>query len=528
MSKQASFKLRSRNPDVLTCIANLSNDEVFTPPEFANRMLDTLAEAWAANNSGANLWADKNVRFLDPCTKSGVFLREITSRLTKGLEKEIPDLENRVNYILTKQVFGIGITKITSLLARRSVYCSKHANGKHSIAKSFDSDDGNIWFKRTKHSWKAGSCRYCGAPQGIFDRKEGLENHAYALIHTDNVKAQLAEIFGGNMQFDVIIGNPPYQMTGGAGGSSDSSIYHLFVEQALKLDPRFLSMVIPSRWMAGGRGMDEFRKAMLGDRHMRELVDYPAASDVFPGVEIKAGVCYFLWDATHKGECKVTTIRGNEVLGPIRRNLGEYDVFVRDARAVSILHKVLERNETSINTILTRDTPFGLPSNFEDFRKNERSGDVPLYYIRTMNRGIGYIVRNSVTKNVHLIDTWKVFVPKAFNGGDGLPHQILGKPLIAPSPSVCTQSFLFFHVGSRKAAMSLQSYYTTRFFRFLVSQRKITQDALTSTYSWVPMQTWDRTWTDETLYAKYGITKKEQVYIESQVRAMNFDDGNDE
>src|SRR6187455_808320 len=153
MSVQASFALRGRNPDVLTCIANLSNDEVFTPPELANRILDTLAEAWAADHGGANLWADKTVKFLDPCTKSGVFLREITRRLNEGLAAEIPDLEARIDHILTKQVFGIAITHLTSLLARRSVYCSKHANGKHSIANSFASDTGNIWFERTKHTW---------------------------------------------------------------------------------------------------------------------------------------------------------------------------------------------------------------------------------------------------------------------------------------------------------------------------------------------------------------------------------------
>jgi site-specific DNA-methyltransferase (adenine-specific) len=528
MIPQASFALRGRNPDVLTCIANLSNDEVFTPPELANRMLDTLAEAWAANNAGANIWADQTVRFLDPCTKSGVFLREITSRLTKGLGQQIPDLEERVDHILTNQVLGIAITQITSLLARRSVYCSKHATGKHSIARSFASDDGNIWFKRTKHAWAGNNCKFCGAPRGIFDRKEGLETHTYAFIHTDSIKTRLAEMFGKDMQFDVIIGNPPYQMTGGAGGTSDSSIYHLFVEQALKLEPRYLTMVLPARWLAGGRGLDEFRQAMLGDRRMRELVDYPAASDVFPGVEIKAGVCHFLWDASHNGDCKVTTIRGSEVVGPIERNLSEYDVFVRDARAVSILHKVLGHNEPSINTILTRDTAFGLASNFDGFHDKEHSGDLPLYFIRKMKRGVGYIARNGVTKNAHLIDTWKVLVPEAYNGGDGVPHQIVGKPLIAPSPSVCTQSFLFFHVASRKAAESIQSYYMTRFFRFLVSQRKITQHALQSTYTWVPMQTWNRTWKDEDLFAKYGLTRKEQAYIESQVREMNLDNGDDE
>src|SRR5262249_19785786 len=172
MTTQASFTLRGRNPDVLTCIANLSNDEVFTPPEFANRMLDTLASAWAADNDGTNIWADKTVRFLDPCTKTGVFLREITKRLNKGLEAEFPDLRDRIDHIVTKQVFGIGITQLTSLLARRSVYCSKQAKGKYSIAKSFATDDGNIWFKRTEHTWKAGKCRYCGASKGKLDRGE--------------------------------------------------------------------------------------------------------------------------------------------------------------------------------------------------------------------------------------------------------------------------------------------------------------------------------------------------------------------
>lgn len=527
MNVQANFTIRGRNPDVLTCIANLSNDEVFTPPEFANRMLDTLAEAWAANNKGANIWADKTVKFLDPCTKSGVFLREITSRLTKGLEPAIPDLQKRVDHILSRQVFGIGITQITSLLARRSVYCSKHATGKHSIAQSFTSDDGNIWFQRIKHTWEGDQCKYCGAGKSVFDRAAGLETHAYAFIHTDNIKTRLAEIFGGNMQFDVIIGNPPYQLASD-GGTRDVPIYQHFVEQAKALEPRYLAMVIPSRWMASGLGLSDFRQTVLGDRRMRELVDYPAAADVFPGVEVKAGVCYFLRDAAHDGDCNVTTIRGGEIVGPVKRNLGEYDVFVRDARAVTILHKVLARREPSINTILARDKEFGWTSNFDGFHDKKRSGDVPLYYIRKMKRDMGYIEREAVTKSADLIDTWKVLVPEAFNGGDGLPHQIMGKPLIAPSPSVCTQSFLFFHLGSRKAAESLQSYYTTRFFRFLVSLRKITQHATHSTYVWVAMQTWDRTWTDESLYAKYGITRKEQAYIESQVREMNLDNGDDE
>lgn len=291
MSTQANFVLRGRNPDVLTCIANLSNDEVFTPPEFANRMLDAVAQAWAADNDGADIWADKTVKFLDPFTKSGVFLREITSRLAKGLEKEFPDLQERVDHILTKQVFGIGITYLTSLLARRGVYCSKYAKGQHSIAKRFANDAGNIWFERMEHQWANGKCTYCGASQEALDRGEGLETHAYAFIHTDNVKTRVAELFGGNMQFDVIIGNPPYQLEDGGYGKSAAPIYHLFVEQAKNLEPRYLSLVIPARWFAGGKGLDEFRESMLKDNSLRSIDDYLSASDVFPGVGLKGGVC---------------------------------------------------------------------------------------------------------------------------------------------------------------------------------------------------------------------------------------------
>jgi site-specific DNA-methyltransferase (adenine-specific) len=524
MNDQASFSLRGRNPDVLTCIANLSNDEVFTPPEFANRMLDTLAEAWAADKNGEDIWADSSVKFLDPFTKSGVFLREIASRLINGLKPEIPDLQRRVDHVLTKQLFGIGITRLTSLLARRSVYCSKHATGEHSVARSFASDEGNIWFERTEHAWVDAKCKFCGAPRALFDRGPELENHAYAFIHTNDIRGRLGELFGGDMQFDVIIGNPPYQMTGGAGGTSDSSIYHLFVEQAIRLEPQYVSMVLPARWIAGGRGMDDFRSTILGGQHLRELVDFPASAEVFPGVEIKAGICYFLWDRKYKGDCNVTSVRGGETLGPVRRKLDEYDIFVRDARAVSILHKVLKLAERPVNSILSRDTPFGLASNFDEFRETERPGDVALYYIRKMKRGVGYIGRGIIGKNVEYIDAWKVLVPEAFNGGDNIPHQIVGKSLIAQPPSACTQSFLSFFVDSYDEARSLQSYYTTRFFRFLVSQRKITQHGLHSTYSWVPMQAWDRTWTDEALYDKYGISADEQAYIESQVRPMGHGD----
>jgi site-specific DNA-methyltransferase (adenine-specific) len=526
MSAQAGFALRGRNPDVLTCIANLSNDEVFTPPEFANRMLDALAEGWAADHNGADLWADRTVRFLDPCTKSGVFLREITSRLTNGLADAIPSLEERVNHILTKQVFGIGITYLTSLLARRSLYCSKHAKGKHSIAKSFASDNGNIWFERTEHSWAGTKCASCGAPRTIFDREEGLETHAYAFIHTDNIKARVAELFGGDMQFDVIIGNPPYQLQSD-GGTRDVPIYQHFVEQAKRLEPRYLAMVIPSRWMASGLGLGEFRRTMLADTRIRELVDYPNAAEVFPSVGINGGACYFLWDSLHDGDCNVTMVWGGDVVGPVARPLGEFDVLVRDSRAIPILRKVLDRGEQPINTILARDKEFGWTSNFDGFHEKQRPDDVPLYYIRSMKRGKGFIARDTVTKSRHLVDKWKLLVPKVGSGREREKSGVdlvLGPPLVAPSPSVCTQSFLFFYLDSDGQVQSVKSYYATKFFRFLVSVRKITQDATHSTYSWVPMQAWDRIWTDGELYAKYGLTDDEISFIEETIRPMELSD----
>jgi site-specific DNA-methyltransferase (adenine-specific) len=522
MSGRALLSIRGRNPDVLTCIANLSNDEVFTPPALASQMLDTLAEVWAVTHGGENVWANSSVRFLDPCAKSGVFLREIASRLTRGLAEEIPDLQTRVDHILTHQVFGIASTYLTSLLSRRSVYCSKLANGKHSVARSFASESGHVWFQRTQHVWVKGRCRYCGASRNTLDRGDDRETYAYPFIHTDNVAASVAEMFGGGMQFDVIIGNPPYQLASD-GGTRDVPIYQHFVEQAKKLEPRLLMMVIPSRWMAGGLGLTEFRQTMLHDTRIRTLVDYQNAAEVFPSVGINGGICYFLWDASYDGPCDVSTIRAGEVLGPTSRSLSEFDVLVRDNRALTILRKVLQHAEPSVNTILARDKEFGWTSNFDGFRSKERKGDIPLYYIRAVKRSRGFISRSEIQKSQHLIDTWKVLVPAVGSGRErersGV-DLVLGPPLIAPSPSVCTQSFLFFYVSTQNEAESLQSYYKTRFFRFLVSLRKITQHATHSTYRWVPMQKWDRIWTDAALYEKYGITDSEQAYIESTIRPM--------
>ncbi len=516
MNKQVSFTLHGRNPDVLTCIANLSNDEVFTPPEFANRMLDTLTQAWAHSHNGENLWADKTVRFLDPCTKSGVFLREITNRLTKGLADVIPDLQERVNHILTQQVFGMGITALTSLLARRSVYCSRHANGQHSIAKNFTSATGNIWFERTEHTWANGKCTFCGASQITFDRNEGLETHAYAFIHTDNIKTRMAELFGGNMQFDVIIGNPPYQLSDGGYGTSAAPIYQLFVEKALDLDPLYAVFVTPSRWMAGGKGLDGYRAKMLADKRLRSIVDYPKLYEGFPGVKIRGGISYFLWDRQHNGPCTVQTIWDGQPTGPaVARHLDAYDVLVRRNEAVPILDKVRAKGEPTLDGRVSSRKPFGLATNFRGKRSASGLKEPVMLFA---NQHTSWIDRKSIPVNSVWVDKWKILMTRVQGTSAAIETKFLSKPIIAEPGTACTETYLvagFF--DSESEAKSYASYLLTRFVRFLVSLRKPTQDAARGVYGFVPDLPLDQEWTDAKLYKRYGLTNEEIAFIESQV-----------
>jgi site-specific DNA-methyltransferase (adenine-specific) len=533
---QAPFTLRRHNPDVLTCIANLSNDEVFTPPEMAGAMLDLLAQRWADSHDGADIWADPNVTFLDPFTKSGVFLREITRRLVDGLTSQFPDLQERVDHILTRQVYGIGITQLTALLARRSVYCSKYANGPHSIAKSFDNEDGNIWFQRTEHTWTGGTreyrvdpltsdekvvythrkCNYCGAGEDDYGRGDELETHAYAFIHTDDIKARIRELFGDTMQFDVIIGNPPYQLSDGGHGASAAPIYQHFVEKALGLDPRFAVFVTPSRWMAGGKGLDEYRKTMLADHRMHDIVDYPKLYEAFPGVKIRGGVSYFLWDRDYDGPCTIQTMWDGQPVGEsVARYLDAYDVLVRRNEAVPILEKVRMRHEQTLDNRVSTQKPFGLRT-FVQGKDTTRGlkDPVKLY----ANQRVGWIERSEIPLHSEWIDDWKVLMTRVQGTSAAVETKFLSKPIIVGPGTACTETYLVAgRFESETEAESYASYLGTRFVRFLVSLRKSTQDAPRHVYSFIPEVPFNQNWTDQMLYERYGLTDDEIAFIESQV-----------
>lgn len=501
------------NPDVLSCIANLSSDEVFTPPEVANAMLDLLPQ---------ELFSDPNTTFLDPACKSGVFLREIAKRLLKGLEPLYPDLQERTDHIFKKQLFGIAITELTSHLSRRSLYCSKFANGKYSVVH-FDNIDGNVRFKNIKHRWQNGKCVFCGASQKEYDRADDLETHAYEMIHTTKPE----EIF--NMKFDVIIGNPPYQLNVGSGGKGSGTavpIYQHFIRQAKKLNPRYLTMIIPSRWFSGGRGLNDFREEMLNDSRIVKIVDHVDSKECFPGVDIAGGICYFLWDrsvSNNNHECSITNISGEWSETKIR-NTNEFPVFIRDNRAVDIVRKVLTHNEPTMSTTVYPVSLFGLNTNLQ---LNE-FGNIKVKY----SGGFTTCNDKDVRDGKDIINKYKVFIAASSYDHAGQPdkngqRRIISSNGILPPGTITTSTYIIVQAFDDEAnAQKTLAYLKTSFVRFLMSQICISQHISRDTFKFVPQPDLSQSNTDAFLYTKYGINNEEQNYINSIIRPMEL--GGDE
>lgn len=500
------MKAETYNPDVLNCLANLSNDEVFTPPSLANQVLDRLPQ---------ELFSSPTTTFLDPVAKSGVFLREIVKRLDRGLESQMPDRRQRIDHILRHQVFGIAITELTAHLSRRSVYCSKDASSEYSITR-FSSESGNILYRPLRHTWVNGKCRYCGASQEVYDRGDRAEQYAYQFIHTDTPYT----LFNNKMKFDVIIGNPPYQLEDGGNSASAKPIYQLFVEQSKKLTPRYLCMIIPSRWFTGGKGLDDFRDNMLNDSHIRVIKDYVNSKDCFPGLSVSGGICYFLWEKDYSGLCDFTTINAGKESQAYRK-LNEFPVFVRYNKAVDVIHKIVQKDDKSIVSIMSSRNPFGIPTNMRGEEKSFLGA-----YKLISSKGEGFVKETDILTNRGVADKYKVMLTRIMSEHAGEPDKngqlnVLATIRVLYPKEVCTDSYIIGGSFDRlDTAENMALYMRTKFVRFLLLQAAASINLSKATYKFVPLQDFSHPWTDEMLYRKYGLTDEEIAFIEGMIRPM--------
>lgn len=500
-------------PDILDCLAQLSSDEVPTPPKLANAMLDLLPD---------DVWSNPEYRWLDPCSKSGVFLREIAKRLLfEGLVEWEPDFEKRRDHIFRNMLYGCGLTELTGIVSRRTLYYSRHAAGEHAVIP-FDDDDGNLPFVRAAHSFEKGRCSICGAPEDL-ERGEDRENYAYAFIHdaypTEEMKA---------MKFDVIVGNPPYQIgmedADGNRTANITPLYQKFVDKAIAMDPNYLVMITPSRWFTGGKGLDDFRTERIADRRLRVMVDNPKIYDCFPTAKIRGGVNYFLWDRDHDGDCEFSTRISGEVVATATRDLREGDgVVVRDNRAAAIIEKVRAKSGESLATVVSPNDPFGqsIKTNYPHARATEFAGSVPLVF----GTKVGYVEPTQLERNHDWVAQWKVILPMASSGDTPVDAEgnivdvVLGAPIALAPGSACTQTYLVAGLfGSEVQTENYANYLATKFVRFLVLQRKATQHITAERFKFVPKLDMKRLWTDPQLYEKFELSEGEVEYIEKTIK----------
>lgn len=539
------------NFDILETITNVGNDEVFTPRKTADMMLDSLPE---------EVWHNPSYRWLNPATKNGIFEREIAIRLDRGLAEAIPDIETRRKHILQNMIFSIGQTKFTANVARRTVYYCSQANRACDGIKApdghyvngyaigngtwFDDEEGNIKTPCANHDFvdaagrsmptncngdskKKYHCKYCGiSGDSKYNDANQRENYAYELIHVNHLvltRYSQQRFFGGEkMKFDIIIGNPPYQLSdGGGNGTSAMPIYHLFIEQAMALKPRYLSMIIPSRWFSGGKGLDEFRESFLANRHIKKLVDFVNAKDCFPSSSISGGVCYFLYDSEYEGDCEFTSIRDGSKSTAIRK-LNQYPIFVRYNDAISIIDKIKSVEKETVVKYVSARNVFGIQSTFKGHEKdNEHS------YLVLTSSGERYASLAEITQGRASLGNYKVIISKLTSEHaneptkDGTFTVISTIRLLRPQEA-CTDSYLLlFESDSETKAKNYITYLRTKFYRFLLLQAVSSVNLSRDKWQFIPEVDFNESWTDEKLFEKFGLTADEAAYITSLMKEKN-------
>ena len=514
-------------PDVLETLAQLPNDEVYTPPKLVNAMLDLLP---------VHVWSEPDYKWLDPATKSGVYLREVARRLMVGLADWEADGAKRRDHILRNMLYGAAITQMSGEIARRSLYQTKNATGSEikdpvlaDLVVHLDQPDGNVPFVPTEHTLDKAEkfCAICRAPAALI--RENRENFAYSFIHDTYPTKELAD-----MKFDVILGNPPYQigMDDGKGNrtANITPLYNLFVEKAIAMNPRYVLMITPSRWFAGGKGLDDYRDRMIADRRLRVLVDNPKIFDVFPQAKIRGGVSYFLWDREYAGDCEFTTKVDGRTISTALRDLRDGEgVVVRDNFAAAILDKIASDRfaKGSLADNVSASDPFGqsIKTNYKGAADLPFEGSIPLVFATK----IGYVLPEVLERNRDWVDQWKVLIPMASSGDTAQDEEgrivdvVLGEPIALAPGSACTQSYLVAgRFDSREETENYAYFLATKFVRFFVLQRKISQHVTPNRFAFVPIVDFIRRWTDEDLYKHFDLTMEEIDYIEASIKPRSL------
>lgn len=539
--------------DILTLFEALNNHEVFTPPRLAREMLDHLPN---------ETWSNPDLKLLDPCTKSGVFLREAFYKFYDGLKDkgeyigadgkvyDLSEHKQRINHILKNMLFGIATSELTGYVARRTLYGVMEANTDKQIA-AIDSFERSTNF----HEWtEEERLNFIGRNKfneyydhTMFNTEEykGFEHEGNIFYPVDEVAKKVLEdgsyevedtyfpfideatkhrkiidIKEGKMKFDVIIGNPPYQISDGGSGSGMSAkpIYHLFVNQAKSMSPKYLSMIMPSRWFSGGKGLDKFRNDMLNDKRISHIVDFENSNEVFPGVDVAGGISYFLWDKNHKTDCEITNKIKNESFSSIRP-LNEFHILVRHSKSLSIIHKIQNIEKGAyLDKVVSARKPFGIPSNYKP-----KSSGTPCWF--TQKLGKQFVQTELVRDENKYKDKWKVLIPFAPIAG----QTDFSKPIkfyhsqnvkIAKPGEVCTETYLVAHAfDSEQEALNFKGYLFTKIFRFLLLQNVISQNITRGCFYFVPeLDDYKKQITDDELKNRWGITNDEWEFISQKIQ----------